>query len=110
MSAAFTPYFEAQAHLDPTDSVAYIRVRVPDGPRPDGSILVYLPNGTGLVVNSNQLLHLDAGPNCPGKSDGRTSTAAGTTGTVGDTQDQVPQAVAQPFVRELLVETVPASS
>ena len=40
---------------DATDSDAYIRVRVPDGPRPDGSILVYLPDGTGLVVNSNQL-------------------------------------------------------
>ena len=62
MSATFTPYFEAQAHRDPTGSGAYIRVRVPDGPRPDGSILVYLPNGTRLVVNSNQLLHLDEGP------------------------------------------------
>jgi hypothetical protein len=57
MSATFTRYFEAQAHRDPTGSGAYIRVRVTGGPRPDGSILVYLPNGTGLVVNSNQLLH-----------------------------------------------------
>jgi len=45
MSPTFTPYFEAQAHRDPTGSGAYIHVRVPDGPRPDGSILVYLPNG-----------------------------------------------------------------
>jgi len=45
---------------DSTDSDAYIRVRVPAAPRPDGSILVYLPDGTGLVVNSNQLLRLDA--------------------------------------------------
>jgi hypothetical protein len=45
---------------DATDSDAYIRVRVPVAPRPDGSILVYLPDGTGLVVNSNQLLRLDA--------------------------------------------------
>ena len=59
MSAAFTPYFGAQAHRDPAGYGAYIRVHVPGGPRPDGSILVYLPNGTGLVVNSNQLLHLD---------------------------------------------------
>jgi len=44
---------------DATDSDAYIRVRVPAAPRPDGSILVYLPDGTGLVVNSNQLLRLD---------------------------------------------------
>jgi hypothetical protein len=40
MSATFTPYLEAQAHRDPTGSGAYIRVRVPDGPRPDGSTLV----------------------------------------------------------------------
>ena len=73
MPATFTPYFDAQAHRDPTGSGAYIRVRVPDGPRPDGSILVYLPNGTGLV-NSNQLL-LDAGPNWRGEPGGRTSAA-----------------------------------
>jgi hypothetical protein len=65
MSATFSPYFDAQSHRDPADSSAYIRVRVPDGPRPDGYILVYLPNGTGLVVNSSQLLHLDAGPTVP---------------------------------------------
>jgi hypothetical protein len=75
MCATFTPYFEAQAHRDPTGSGAYIRVRVPDGPRLDRSILVYLQNGTALVVNSKQLLHLDAGPNCPGEPDGRTSAA-----------------------------------
>jgi hypothetical protein len=62
MPATFTPYFAAQAHRDPADSDAYIRVRVPNGPRPDGSILVYLPNGTGLVANSDHLLHLGAGP------------------------------------------------
>ena len=75
MSATFTPYFEVQAHGYPTGSGAYIRVRVPDGPRPDGSTLVYLPNGTGLVVSSNQLLHLDAGPNWLDEPDGRTSAA-----------------------------------
>ena len=36
MPATFTPYFEAQAHGDPTGSGAYIRIRVADGPRPDG--------------------------------------------------------------------------
>ena len=44
-------------HRDPAGSGAYIPVRVPNEPRPDGSILVYLPNGTALVVNGNQLLH-----------------------------------------------------
>jgi len=34
---------------------AYIHVRVPGAPRPDGSVLVYLPDGTGLVLNSSQL-------------------------------------------------------
>jgi len=51
MSAIFTPYRAG--------SEAYIRVRVPNGTRPDGSILVYLPNGTALVVKNDQLLHLD---------------------------------------------------
>ena len=48
---------------------AYIPVRAPNGPERDGSILVYLPNGTGLVVNSDQLLHFDAGADAPGASD-----------------------------------------
>jgi hypothetical protein len=38
-------------------------------------LFVYFPNGTGLVVNSKQLLHLDAGPNWPREPDGRTSAA-----------------------------------
>ena len=75
MPATFAPYFEAGAHRDPTDSSAYIRVRVPNGPRPGGSTLVYLQNGTGHVVNSDQLLHLDAGPDCPCQSTGRASPA-----------------------------------
>jgi hypothetical protein len=41
---------------------AYIRVRVPGGPRPDGSILVYFPNGTGLVVPVSQLCAERPGP------------------------------------------------
>jgi hypothetical protein len=72
MPATFTPYFEAMGHRDPADSSAYIRVRVPDGPRSDGSILVYLQDGTGVVLDSNELLHFDAGPYCPDQSDGGT--------------------------------------
>ena len=52
---------EQPPDLTPSEAVAYIRVRVTDVPRPDGSVLVYLPDGTGLVVSAQQLLHLDAG-------------------------------------------------
>jgi len=41
---------------------AYIPVRVVEPPRSDGSILVYLPDGTAFVVNSRQLLHLEPEP------------------------------------------------
>ena len=47
------------------DADAYIRVRVPNGAGPDGSALVYLPDGTALVVDAHQLVHLDLGPNPP---------------------------------------------
>ena len=80
MSATFIPYLEGQLDHATADTDAYIRVRVPSGPRPDGSILVYLPNGTALIVNGNQLLHLEAASNCPGESDGRPSTAVATYG------------------------------
>jgi hypothetical protein len=64
----------AQAFADGTAKAqffapdAYIPVRAPNGPERDGSILVYLPNGTGLVVNNAQLLHA-AGANAPDASD-----------------------------------------
>jgi len=56
-TAIFTPYS--------VGSDAYIRAHVPNGPQPDGSILVYLVNGTALVVTDDQLLHLDTGANAP---------------------------------------------
>ena len=61
MSASFIPYC--------VGSDAYIHVHVPNGPKPDGSILVYLTNGTALVVNDDELLHLDTGKNAPSASD-----------------------------------------
>jgi hypothetical protein len=63
MSATFTPYLESGS--PPASGDAYIRVRVTDEPRGDGSLLVYLPDGTALVVNGQLLLHLDPAPNRP---------------------------------------------
>lgn len=60
MPARFKPYSESGAPSDPPESDAYIPVRVPDGPGRDGRLLVYLPDGTGVVVNSRQLLRLDS--------------------------------------------------
>jgi hypothetical protein len=73
MSATFTPFLETGSPATTGD--AYIRVRVTDEPRRDGSLLVYLRDGTALVVNGHLLLHLDPGPDCPEQSDGGTSAA-----------------------------------
>jgi hypothetical protein len=46
---------------EPEEVRAYIPVRVTvDATRPDGSVLVYLPDGTGLAVNSRHLLFADS--------------------------------------------------
>jgi hypothetical protein len=50
-----TPFRERRSQDGPTDSEAYLRVRVTDQVRPDGSILVYLSDGTGLVVRGDLL-------------------------------------------------------
>jgi hypothetical protein len=48
---------------------AYIPVRVTDAPRSDGSVLVYLPDGTALTVNNQHLVRLDStGTRAPGRS------------------------------------------
>ena len=59
MSATFTPYPESESPSIPTNADAYIPVRVTEAPRSDGSMLVYLRDGTALVVNSRHLLRLD---------------------------------------------------
>jgi hypothetical protein len=59
VSAPFTPYPDHASPTVPVDFDAYILVRVTQAPRPDGSLLVYLPNGTAVVVNSSYLLCLD---------------------------------------------------
>jgi hypothetical protein len=53
--ADLTSFLESRSRHGPTDSEAYLRVRVTGERRPDGSMLVYLPNGTGLVVNGDLL-------------------------------------------------------
>jgi hypothetical protein len=65
MPATFTRYLDAGCPRTPSDGDAYIRVRVSDGPHPDGSMVVYLSDGTALVVDGHQLLHLDTRPDCP---------------------------------------------
>jgi hypothetical protein len=65
MRATFLPYLERRQGQAAADSGAYIRVRVPDGPRPDGSVVVYLPDGTALVVDGHQLVQLDARVDSP---------------------------------------------
>jgi hypothetical protein len=58
MSAPFTPYVDSPSPSVPPNFDAYIPVRVTHAARPDGSMLVYLPNGTAVVVNSRYLLCL----------------------------------------------------
>jgi hypothetical protein len=65
MSATFTPYIERESPSIPADFDAYLPVRVPEEPRSDGSVIVYLPDGTGFVVNSHHLLRLESGPAPP---------------------------------------------
>ena len=69
MTATFTPYLDSRSRRVPTDPEAYIRVRVTGAPRCDGSLLVYLPNGTGFVVNSRHLLRLDRDEEPSGPTD-----------------------------------------
>jgi len=65
MPATFAPFLEGRYRLNRTDADAYIRVRVSDGPHPDGSMQVYLPDGTALVVNGLHLLSLHVTSDCP---------------------------------------------
>ena len=61
MSAMFMPYLASGSTSMPTECDAYIPVRVTEGPRLDGSMLVYQPDGTAFVVNGRHLVCLDGG-------------------------------------------------
>ena len=56
MSAMFMPYVASESI--PTNADAYIPVRVTEAPQSGGSMLVYLPDGTALVISSRHLLRL----------------------------------------------------
>ena len=61
MSANMKPYLPGGSPPNVTHADAYIPVRVVHAPRRDGSVLVYLPDGTALVVNGRQLLREPGG-------------------------------------------------
>jgi hypothetical protein len=62
MSTTFMPYLESESPSIPSSTDAYIPVRVTEAPLPDGSMRVYLPDGTAFFVNSKHLLRLDPDP------------------------------------------------
>ena len=59
MPANFVRDAEGRPPSFPIEADAYIRVRVTSDRRADGSVLVYLPGGTGLIVNGDLLLYPD---------------------------------------------------
>ena len=58
MVATFTHYVEGETTPVPTKADAYVAVRVPNGVRPDGRVLVYFPDGTGRIIDARYLLRL----------------------------------------------------
>ena len=62
MSARFAPYFNGERHTPSSADVAYVRVRVTKEPRSNGSITVFLPNGTALDLSGSDLLRLEPAP------------------------------------------------
>jgi len=61
MPTNMTSYLPEGSPQDVTHADAYIPVRVVHASRRDGSFLVYLPDGTALVVNGRQLLREPGG-------------------------------------------------
>jgi hypothetical protein len=58
MSATFTRYVDGDTTATAAKADAYVAVRVPDGVRPDGRVLIYFPDGTGRVIDARHLLRL----------------------------------------------------
>jgi hypothetical protein len=60
-SATLTPYFDGRSQHPSTESIAYLPVRVTKDPRPNGSITVFLLNGTALNLSRCDLLRFEPG-------------------------------------------------
>jgi hypothetical protein len=62
MSVTAEPYGERKPPYPPGGCHAYIRVRVVSAPRPNGQWLVYLADGTGVIVHRRHLLRINPDP------------------------------------------------
>jgi len=60
MSTNFSPYFEREWQPTSIDRVAYVQVRVTTEPRANGSVTVFLADGTALNLHGNDLLPFDS--------------------------------------------------
>jgi hypothetical protein len=56
-AAYVPPFLDGTAHT-PTCDDASLHVRITDGLEPTGSVTVYLPDGTALVLPGRDLVHL----------------------------------------------------
>ncbi len=59
MNGKLRPYFNEDWPAPSNENVAYIPVRVTKEPRVNGSITVFLPDGTALDARAADLLRLD---------------------------------------------------
>jgi hypothetical protein len=57
-AATFFAYFPDGSAPNPSEYDAYVHVRVTQPVRPTGSVTVYLPNGTALLVPCENLVRL----------------------------------------------------
>ena len=60
--SAFRPYFDTGCQDPPAQGVAYLRVRATNDPGANGSITVFLADGTAMYVRANDLLRFDPSP------------------------------------------------
>jgi hypothetical protein len=68
MSMELAPYFQSGSPPTTNAHEALLRVRVTQDPNPNGSITIYLPSGTPLIVRGRDLLRF------PGPEPSRSTT------------------------------------